>query len=247
MNFVVFDPSFLQEGKLNDIIKSYRITEVYSLLPYEERTDVLLNNLLAPVSIKRLKNEDIDSVKKRAVYSFVSKISHPIIAYGEYIGQCEIADVFKESCWNKFSANMRTNDPNILILQISSYNDRRKAEDSSIKLFTYIFNILKKHSKIDYRSRICITTLLSYITSDQRWGVDREHLKELWPFGQNGDELAVHFLTDEGLEYRQKIIKEEEEAKEYSIYDSSANEAYMDDLKAELDYIRKNGGDWIDD
>lgn len=241
MNFIVFDPSFLQENKLKDLIKAYKISEIYSLLPYCNKTDNLLKNCSVPVSVKTAKGETIDSVKRRAVYSFVSKISHPIIAYGEYIGQCDVADMFKDSHWNSFSANMRTNDPNILVLQISSYNKRYEAEESSTKLFTYIFNILKKHSNIDYRSRICITTLLSYITSE-KW-LDREHLKELWWFGKNGDELATYFLTNEGLDFRQEIIKEEEE----EFRNLPTEDTYCDDLKAEMDYIRNNGGDWIDD
>lgn len=245
MNFIVFDPSFLQENRLKDLINSYKVSEIYSLLPYCEKTDTLLSNSSVPVSVKRQKGETIDSVKRRAVYSFVSKIFHPIIAYGEYIGQCDVSDMFKDSRWNSFSANLRTGDPNILILQISSYNKKYEVEESSIKLFTYIFNILKKHSRIDYMSRICITTLLSYITSERWWCVDREHLKELWQFGRNGDDLAAYFLTDEGMDYRQEIIKEEEEeVRKNRVYD---NDGYIDDLKAELDYIRNNGGDWIDD
>ena len=50
------------------------------------------------------------------------------------------------------------------------------------------------------------------------------------------------------MDYRQEIIKEEEEeARQNRVYDSYDNDGYMDDLKAELDYIRNNGGDWIDD
>ena len=97
MNFIVFDPSFLQENKLKDLIKAYKISEIYSLLPYCNKTDNLLKNCSVPVSVKTAKGETIDSVKRRAVYSFVSKIFHPIIAYGELPieksrGQAEFAE-----------------------------------------------------------------------------------------------------------------------------------------------------------
>ena len=67
MNFIVFDPSFLQENRLKDLINSYKVSEIYSLLPYCEKTDTLLSNSSVPVSVKRQKGETIDSVKRRAV------------------------------------------------------------------------------------------------------------------------------------------------------------------------------------
>lgn len=65
----------------------------------------------------------------------------------------------------------------------------------------------------------------------------------MWWFGKNGDELATYFLTNEGLDFRQEIIKEEEE----EFRNLPTEDTYCDDLKAEMDYIRNNGGDWIDD
>ena len=106
MNFIVFDPSFIQEEKLNNLVRVYHITEIYSLLPYNGKTEALLGELSVPISVCRQRNETIDSVKKRAVYSFVSKISRPIIFQGEYTGTCDVSDMFKYSHYNSFSENM---------------------------------------------------------------------------------------------------------------------------------------------
>lgn len=43
--------------------------------------------------------------------------------------------------------------------------------------------------------------------------------------------------------FMQEIIKEEEE----EFRNLPTEDTYCDDLKAEMDYIRNNGGDWIDD
>lgn len=241
MNFVVFNPLFLKEDRLPDLIKRYRITEVFSLLPQNEKTESLLSNTPVPISVKWEEGEDIDSVKTRVVYAFVKKLSHPIIANGEYIGQCMIEDVFKESKSNDFVGNLRTNDPNILIL----INKTNKGE-SKIKLFSYIFNILRKHSDIDYKKRICIFYLPTYITTTKHYNWCRKSIRELGYFGPNVEDLVGYYLTEEGLEYRKELIKEEEkEWREQCQY--SDDDGYEDDLKAELDYIRNNGGDWIDD
>lgn len=97
MNFIVFDPSFIQEEKLNNLVRVYHIAEIYSLLPYNGKTEALLGELSVPISVCRQRNETIDSVKKRVVYSFVSKISRPIIFQGEYTGTCDVSDMFKYS------------------------------------------------------------------------------------------------------------------------------------------------------
>lgn len=247
MNFIVFDPSFMQEDKLKDLIRVYHITEIYSLLPYGSKTDALLGGVSVPISVYRLRNETIDSVKKRAVYSFVSKISRPIIFQGEYTGICDVSDIFKYSHYNSFSENMQTKDPNILVLKISSDNKKYTAELSTINLFKYIFNILKKHSKIDYRFRICIKFIPPYITSEIYYNLCDEVIKEIGYFGEKTDSLCAYFLTAEGLKYRKETINKEWKDFQNLGSESSGEDAYIDCLKSEMDYIRNNGGDWIDD
>ncbi len=48
MNFIVFDPSFIQVDKLKDLIRVYHITEIYSLLPYGSKADALLGGISVP-------------------------------------------------------------------------------------------------------------------------------------------------------------------------------------------------------
>lgn len=247
MNFIVFDPSFIQKEKLNNLVRVYHITEIYSLLPYNGKTEALLGELSVPISVCRQRNETIDSVKKRAVYSFVSKISRPIIFQGEYTGTCDVSDMFKYSHYNSFSENMKTKDPNILVLKISTDNKKYAAELSTINLFKYIFNILKKHSKIDYRSRICIKFIPPYITSEIYYNLCDEVIKEIGYFGKKTEALCAYFLTAEGLKYRKEIINKEWKDFQNLGSESSGEDAYIDSLKSEMDYIRNNGGDWIDD
>lgn len=111
-------------------------------------------------------------------------------------------------------------------------------------MFKYIFNILKKHSKIDYRSRICIKFIPPYITSEIYYNLCDEVIKEIGYFGKKTEALCAYFLTAEGLKYRKEIINKKWKDFQNLGSESSGKDAYIDCLKSEMDYIRNNGGDW---
>lgn len=240
MNVTFFDPSFLRHDRLEYIQKAFHITEVYNLMPVSEDINSLLSCCNIPVSLTRHKDESLDSVKRRAVYKFVSKLSKPIIVGGDWIGECIVADIYKESKNNCFKNNLMLNDPNILILKQFGAK-----ENSSIRMFYYIFNILKKYSQINYKRRLCIETLSKFITYDYGMSIFGTLPKILSDYCliKDPNELAEFFLTKEGIEIRKKLILQIQE-KDNDWGQDDDNDWGQD---AEMDYIRNNGGDWIDD
>ncbi len=250
MNFIVFDPTFLEEERLPILIQRLRIKEIYSLLPKNKETERLLNYSTVPISIKRQEGEDIDSVKVRAIFYFLRGFSHPINTTVEYSGQFAFDDVFKNSLSNNFSWNLNLDDPNILILQSYVKNKAHEGEDSKISFFRHMFNILKHHSEIDYTKRICVSPLPMYIILENPEGyIVREVIEELDKGFSDVEDFARFFLKEDGLKYRKELIVErkEEHEKEQEEWMESCDSSYEVDIKAEMDYISNNGGDWIDD
>lgn len=248
MNITLFDPNYLKPEMLNHLLQALRITEIYSLMPVTDDITRLLEYSIVPITVKRYSSEDLDAVKRRAVYAFVRNISQPIIVHGEWVGDCHVADKYKESNSEKYNENLTLDDPNILILIQNTSNSK---EESSIKIFSYIFNILKKYSSIDYRKRICIKLLSQYLTLEDkvlsfRYMSRETPVKVLSSYYhiEDPNQLVEKFLTNEGVEER-LIEIEQEKRSVYMMIDSMSDNDWGQD--AEMDYIRNNGGGWIDD
>lgn len=247
MNVTFFDPQYLKHEMLNHLLKALHITEIYSLMPVTDNIKHLLEYSSVPITIKRYSSEDLDTVKRRAVYAFVRNISKPIIVHGEWVGDCHVADKYKESNNEKFNENLKLDDPNILILIQNTSNSN---EESSIKIFSYIFNILKKYSSIDYRKRICVKSLSQYLTLDDnvlsfRYVSSETPVKVLSTCYhiEDPNQLAEKFLTNEGI--KERLIEIEQEKRSVYMMDSMSDNDWGQE--AEMDYIRHNGGDWIYD
>lgn len=247
MNVTLFDPHYLKHEMLNHLLQALHITEIYSLMPVTDNIKRLLEYSIVPITVKRYSSEDLDAVKRRAVYAFVRNISQPIIVHGEWVGDCHVEDKYKESNSEKFNENLTLDDPNILILIQNTSNSN---EESSIKIFSYIFNILKKYSTIDYRKRICIKRLSQYLTLDDnvlsfRYVSRETPVKVLSSYYhiEDPNQLVEKFLTNEGI--KERLIEIEQEKRSVYMIDSMSDNGWGQNT--EMDYIRNNGGDWIDD
>ena len=213
-----------------------------------------LDGLLKPckglITISRKPYETFDEVKKRAVYKFVEPISKPIIAYDEWIGDCMVEDLYKESDSKHFIDNLNLQDPNILIFYPTRYSSN---ESSTIKLFSYIFNILRKYSKggIDYKKRLCRTILSPFITLEtvsvdfsfrMETDVKLAPVLTLMRYCNQYDinKLTEMLLTETGINKRKEEL--EQIRKEKIEQMEGDNNWGADD---EMTYIRENGGDWI--
>lgn len=236
------------------ILNTFKITEVYNHMPLSFNLADYLKKGTIPITISRKEHETLDQVKKRTVYSIVGKVSHPIIVNGEFIGECHVEDMYGDSNYRRFYQNLQLHDPNILILQCSG----NRRECSEIKIFNYVFNILKKYSNYPYRRRMCIRYLSPIITSEYdknsfgvRWEdpVPAQILSESLRIS-DPNKLAEALLNEDGINERSRVVAERQEEDSYNrmMADEQANESdWQDCSKAEMDYIRNNGGDWIDD
>lgn len=250
MNIVFFDPYFIQPDKIAEIIDILKIKEVYNLLPYDELSKSISTACGNTLVIRRNANETLDAVKKRTVYKLVSHISTPIIYNGEWTGECYVADKYKDSNYRRFCENLCLDHPNALILLSLSKNHSDELAQSQIKIMTYFFNILKKYSKIDYKSRICCKILSAYLTLEYQefalldgpFKVIANHFLH-----QNFSSIASHFLSERGIKERERqiVIKKEEDRQ--NMLDQDYYDPDPWGAKSEMDYIRNNGGDWIDD
>lgn len=248
MNITVFDPTYIKAEHINDIIRAFHISEVYSFLPYDENTNNILKKCECNVSIRREYGETYDSVARRGVYKFVSLISTPIVVYGEWIGDCSVADLYKDSHWLNYWGNMKLDDPNILILSISQ---KYCEEERTINFFRYVFNILKKYGTIDYKNRICRVSLNRYITLSYKTDISIEernvlfyrlhhrnsqsilelkdclrYILEEYCQIYDSNELARYFLTEEGFKEREIVILEIIEEERERELEAAADEKY---------------------
>lgn len=236
------------------ILNTFKITEVYNHMPLSFNLADYLKKGTIPITISRKEHETLDQVKKRTVHSIVGKVSHPIIANGEFIGECHVEDMYGDSDYRTFYQNLRLHDPNILILQCSG----NRRECSEIKIFNYVFNILKKYSNYPYHRRMCIEYLAPIITSEY----------DKISFGFRGDnpepaqilseslrisdpnKLVEALLNEDGIKERSRVVAEQQEEDRYNwmMANGEDDESYWQDcLQDEMNYIRNNGGDWIDD
>lgn len=60
-------------------------------------------------------------------------------------------------------------------------------------------------------------------------------------------DIAAYFLTDEGIIERNSLIEEEKEEERQRRLEQEDYDPDPWGANAEMDYIRNNGGDWIDD
>lgn len=254
MNILSFDPAFLQPAKMPLLLRAFRITEVFNLMPHDADMEEILASCQEVLTINRKPHETMDETKRRAVYRLAGKISTPIIAHSQWTGHCEVADLYQKSNSENFVANLSLDDPNTLIFRQTGPAPK---EESTINILTYLHNILRKHSTIDYKRRICATFLSKYITLEDTPSLFRGRAldkleapaKVLRDYLHIPDpnHLAEALLTKEGIKERREIILcEQQERRDAAAWDTGAS---ADDWgqAAEMDYIRGNGGDWIDD
>ena len=254
MNILSFDPTFLQPAKMPVLLRAFRITEVFNLMPYDADMEEILTSCQEVLTINRKPHETLDEAKRRAVYQLAGKISTPIIAHGQWTGQCEVADLYQKSNSENFVANLSLDDPNTLILSQTGSTSKEK---STINILTYLHNILRKHSTIDYKRRICSTFLSKYITLEDTPSLFRGRaLDKLEAPAKvlrdclhipDPNHLAEALLTEEGIKERREIIlREQQERRDAAVWGTgtSANDWGQD---AEMNYMQGNGGDWMDD
>lgn len=250
MNLTYFNPRYLNPEKLEVIINALHITEVYNFLPYDKQS--LLHT--PQETLTRRANESLDQVIKRGVYRFVDMMSRPVY-YQEVWVDRMVFDRFSESRSKTYEQNTKLDDPNILILQLG------KDEEEHTEIFVrFAWNILNKYGNIDYKKRIALAVLGRYITleDDERhfscrvkgFPVRRsdEVLKMICQYCEqyNPNLLAQHLLTEEGMQARQNAIDDfNAKIKEEESYADTGDNDWGQ--AAEMDYIRGNGGDWIDD
>lgn len=269
MNVVFFDPTYVDEltlSKLGDILK---ITEVYSLMPMVRGDYKIKNAFGNKVKLWRRSEETLDNAKKRGVYALLNLVSTPIIVDGNFTGK-NVFDVFLESKSDAFSANLDLQDPNVLIL----LPDRRlDNEESETKFFRYFYNILKKHDSTNrYTERIASVTLSPFVSlgdtskselqttifsrNSLNFQKNNAQLLSVLLAAYNCNsvkDLRKELLSTAGEQRRIEILKEieEEERREReearAYYDDGLTEVQRWGADMELDYIRNNGGDWIDD
>lgn len=251
MNIVFFNPYYIQPDKLPEIIDILKINEVYNLLPYGDFAKTISSYCGSKLVIKRFEDESLDDAKKRAVYKLVEHISSPVIVQGKWTGDCIVQDIYKNSNARFFSRNLALDDPNALILMLGR-NQSEEIAQSTTKIMPYFFNIIKKYSKIDYRARICCENLSAFISleysehpvnfSNHPNEVILNYFRE-----QNFNRIAAHFLTDAGIAERERLIEIENEETRERWSQQEDDSGWQSCLNDELNYIRNNGGDWIDD
>lgn len=269
MNVIFFDPTFIEQSNLTKLGEILKISDVYCCMPMVHGDYKIRNAFGDKVKLWRRSGETLENAIKRGVYALLNVVSEPIIVDGNFIGK-NVFDLFTDSKADAFSSNLELNDPNILIL----FPDRRlDKEESNTKFFRYFFNILKKHDASErYKKRIASTILSPFLSlndTTKRELQDTIFSRSSFNFQKNNAQLLLllltsfccntvkdlrnELLTSQGEQKRKEILeeikeeerREREEAKAY--YDHGLTEVLRWGGDSEMDYIRNNGGDWIDD
>lgn len=260
MNIIFFDPSFVTSETLIKISTICHINEVYNLMPSGNINYKIQRIFDSKIKIWRKQNESLDDVTKRAVYTLLDKVSSPIFIGDEYVGK-EVHDVFTNSNSKTFLNNLNLDDPNILVL-LPYF--RLQTEINEVKFMSYFFNIIKKSDKSNrYDNRICRITLSPFIslkntdiTSLQQ--IERNDYKKAeselltlilqsWDIKYT-EELRKILISEEGIEKYHQVLKdiEREELEQQRAAYKHESPAERWDIASEMEYIRNNGGDWID-
>lgn len=257
MNIIFFDPSFVTSETLIKISTICHINEVYNLMPLGNMNYKINRIFDSKIKIWRKQNESLDDVTKRAVYTLLDKVSSPIFINDEYAGK-EVHNVFSNSNSKTFINNLNLDDPNILVLKPSF---RLLTEINEVNFMSYFFNILKKSDKSNrYDDRICRITLSPFISLENK---DITSLQQINSYDyqkavselltlmlqswnvNNTEELRKILISEEGIEKYHQVLKDIEEEEFFASY-SYESPAEQWDIASEMDYIRNNGGDWID-
>ncbi len=268
MNVVFLDPTYIDAANLTRLGEILKIRDVYCCMPMIRGDYKIKNSFGAKVKLWRRTGETLENVTKRAVYALLNMVSKPIFVDGNFIER-KVYEIFVDSNVDSFSSNLNLDDPNILIL----YPDHRlDSEECNVKFFRYFFNILKKYDNTNrYNKRIASTKLSPFICLNDttKWEL-QDSIKSDDSFNslKNNAQLLLHLLTSYGCnsisdlrnilltsqgehkrievlnDIEEEDRKQREEAQAY--YNDGLTEAQRWGADAEMDYIRNNGGDWID-
>lgn len=176
MNVYSISPRWLNPNKLEKFLNILKVKTIISFVNEEELTKELFKmcgerhiidfSKTPLLNYSRVKDnkQRVDNFLRQAVYAFISPISIPIIKNGQWTGECEVKDIYKESICNNPIFNLeKLSDPNVLLLH-SNYKEGHPLYGIMRKFKKYIFDILDKYGKqIDYKQRISFVTFDEFL------------------------------------------------------------------------------------
>ena len=255
MNIYFMNPKGFKEEHIGEIISGLKVKEIFNLLPAGDSPE-WLNRYKELVTFRRYANMELDTVVKKAVYNFVNKISVPVFQDHVLVDKIQM-DLYKDSKSDDLEHNLTLDDSNILILKDYVYIDPyarydeltniEEKEECSVDFTKYSKSILKKYVNIDYQSRLLFAAI-SFPASDKSEGRYKiaSHFQRTLGCSSYA-EVRKYFMTEEFTQHC-KEIEEEYDRRLRSLQE----EQYLDNdddpwgANSEMDYIRNNGGDWID-